>query len=431
MPLSPAPLDVAAFAALLDPLGPFEARPKLAVAVSGGADSLALVLLADGWARARGGDVLALIVDHGLRPESRDEAVLTGERLAARGITARVATLAGLARGPALAERARAARYAALAQMCAAEGRVHLLLGHHAGDQAETRAMRALSGSGPDGLAAMPAVTETAQVRLLRPLLAVPPGRLRATLRAAGLAWVEDPSNADPATLRARLRAARADPEGTGAATRAAVAVTAAAGRTRAWAERARAAALARRVRIFPEGYALLSPGPITPGALAALLRVIAGADWAPPPPQVARLAARPAAATLGGARLLPAGRLDPDAWLVVREAAAIGPPVAARTGALWDGRFRLATAPDPGEGWRVAALGDAAAGLRDASALPAAVLRGLPALWRNGTMVAVPLLRYPNLSWSEVCRMEFAPRSPAGGPPFAPPSPEAGARDE
>ncbi|HET9020133.1 MAG TPA: ATP-binding protein, partial [Acetobacteraceae bacterium] len=90
------PLDAAGFAVLLDPLGPFEPRSRLAVAVSGGADSLALALLADAWARGRGGEVRALIVDLGLRPGAAAEAALTRTRLATRGIGARVLTLTGL-----------------------------------------------------------------------------------------------------------------------------------------------------------------------------------------------------------------------------------------------------------------------------------------------------------------------------------------------
>ncbi|MGC8469235.1 MAG: ATP-binding protein [Acetobacteraceae bacterium] len=107
------------FAAAMAALGPFAPRPRLAAAVSGGADSLALALLAAGWAAARGGSVLALLVDHGLRPESAAEAAQTAARLAGRAITARILTLRGLTPGPALAERARAARYRALAEAAA------------------------------------------------------------------------------------------------------------------------------------------------------------------------------------------------------------------------------------------------------------------------------------------------------------------------
>ena len=209
------------FAAEMDRLGPFEPRPQLAVAVSGGADSVALVLLAADWAARRGGAVLALTVDHGLRAESAAEADTTLHRLAALGVPGRKLTIAHLAHGPALAERAREARYHALLDACAAEGLPHLLLGHHRGDQVETVMMRALGASTARGLAGMPALLETRFVRLLRPLLGIPPGRLRALLTARGIPWIEDPSNRDPAARRSRLRAIRADPTGEGEGTRA------------------------------------------------------------------------------------------------------------------------------------------------------------------------------------------------------------------
>jgi tRNA(Ile)-lysidine synthase len=420
------PLTPDEFAALLAPLGPFEPRVHLAVAVSGGADSTALALLADAWAQARGGAVLALIVDHGLRAESAAEAALTMARLAARGIAARVLTLRGLARGPALAARARAARYAALEAACRAAGVVHLLLGHHASDQAETLAMRAGAGSGPAGLAAMAALSEGAWVRRLRPLLGVPPVRLRATLRAAGMAWVEDPSNADPTTLRARLRAALDDADGTGPATAAALAAAAAQGALRAAEERVTAAVLARRVTLYPAGYAILTPGALPPAALAALLRLIGGRDWAPAPRQVARLAAAPAAATLGGARLLPAGRRCPGGWLVVREAAAVAPPVPAQPGAVWDGRFRLADDAEPPPGATLGALAGDSMGLPRPPRLPAAVLPGLPALRLHGAVVAVPHVLYPDAERCRRGRVSLAPGTPLAGAAFVPARPTA-----
>ena len=99
------------FAAEMDRLGPFEPRPLLAVAVSGGADSMALALLAQTWVSRRDGEVIALTVNHGLRTEASAEADLTLRRLAARGIQGHKLTVRELARGPALAERARDARY--------------------------------------------------------------------------------------------------------------------------------------------------------------------------------------------------------------------------------------------------------------------------------------------------------------------------------
>ena len=401
------------------PLGPFELAPKLAVAVSGGADSLVLALLADAWARGRAGDVFALIVDHALRPASAGEAAATLERLANCGIAARILTLTGLVHGPALAARARAARYAALSTACAEAGLVHLLLGHHAGDQAETLAMRMLAGSGPAGLACMPALSETAPVRLLRPLLTVPPGRLRATLAARGVAWVDDPSNADPAAQRARLRAARGDRDGGGPVTRAAAFAASLRGRARAAEEYALAALLARCVHVTPEGFALVSGGALPAAALAALLRVVAGADWSPSAAAVAALAAAPRAATLGGVRMLPAGRLLHGGWLIVREAAAMAPPMPAGAGAVWDGRFRLQIEGIPVAGAALGALGVDAAQFRSLCDLPSAVLRTLPAVRAHGGLLAVPHLGYRRTLLEADYRAVFSPGGALAPAPF------------
>ena len=134
----------------MDRLGPFGPGRHVAVAVSGGADSMALAVLAAGWGRP-----LALVVDHGLRQASAAEAEATLRRLHERGIPARLLMLHGLRPGPALQARARAARYGALTAACEEAGLVDLLLGHHGGDQAETIAMRRAAGSGPAGLAGM------------------------------------------------------------------------------------------------------------------------------------------------------------------------------------------------------------------------------------------------------------------------------------
>ena len=337
------------FDRLMLPLGPFEAAPHLAVAVSGGADSMALALLARDWARARGGRVTALVVDHGLRAGSAAEAGATLARLGALGIAAQGLALHGLARGPGLAARARAARHAALIAAARGLGVLHLLFGHHAGDQAETVAMRALSGSGAAGLAGMAALVETADLRLLRPLLTVPPGLLRAVLLAAGVAWVEDPSNDDPSALRARLRRARGDVAGRGL-TRAAVEAADARGQARARAELAAASQLAARVRLHPEGSLYWRPRGFPPPRWRPCCAGFPVWRTRRPRSQVAALAAcraPPRSPACGCSR--PAAR---PGWLLSREVAALAPPVPARPGAAWDGRFRLAASAKP-PGWR------------------------------------------------------------------------------
>ena len=137
------------------PLGPFEPSPRIAVAVSGGPDSLALCLLADRWARARRGTAFGLTVDHRLRPESGAEAAQVRRWLTARGIAHRTLRWPGARPVTGLQEQARAARLALLTGWCRRAGVLHLLLGHQREDQAETALQRLVRGSGIDGLAAM------------------------------------------------------------------------------------------------------------------------------------------------------------------------------------------------------------------------------------------------------------------------------------
>jgi tRNA(Ile)-lysidine synthase len=199
-------VEAAEFAAFMAPFEPFEAEPVLAVAVSGGRDSLALALLAQDWATARQGRVRALIVNHRLRPESGAEAAITVERLQRFGIAGEILDWTGEKPASRLQQIAREARYRLLLEACRRHGIPHLLVAHHADDQSETIAMRMARQSGPDGLAGMAALVEHRDARLLRPLLAVPRERLTATLQARGMGWIEDPSNADRRFERVRVR---------------------------------------------------------------------------------------------------------------------------------------------------------------------------------------------------------------------------------
>ena len=406
--MSEAPVSPDEFAALMAAVGPFGRERRVAVAVSGGADSMALALLLAGWGRPT-----AMIVDHGLRPESGAEAAWVAARLAELGIAARVLPLPDLARGPALAERARTARYAALAAACRDAGLADLLLAHHAQDQAETLLLRQGAGSGPAGLAGMAPVTHGEAVRLLRPLLAVAPARLRATLRRAGASWVEDPTNMDPATPRARFRAAfaRGDaapvPDLCQAAWRH--------GAARREQEASVAKELARQVSFLPGGIAAIAGPVISAAALSALVWTVSGARHPPGTAAVARLAGRLRPATLHGAAILRTS----GGWLVGREAAAQASAVPAQAGAVWDGRFRL-LAPPPRDG-TLGPLGDDAARLRRWSALPAALLRTIPAIRCSYGLFAVPSLAYPDPDACRAVPIAFCPPRPAAPAPFAP----------
>ena len=230
------PIDADAFEALMAPLGPFEPAPRVAVAISGGSDSLALCLLADRWARARGGTVFGLTVDHRLRPESGAEAAQVRRWLAARAISHRTLRWTGTRPVSRIQEEARAARLALLVGWCRQAHVLHLLLGHQQEDQAETALQRLVHGSGIDGLAAMAPVRLAIGTRRRRRASVAPsPFRcprdaLTATLALWDQPWIDDPTNRDTCHTRPRLAAALAQlgPEGLSAARLAKVAERAA-----------------------------------------------------------------------------------------------------------------------------------------------------------------------------------------------------------
>ena len=170
----------------------WKAAPALVLAVSGGPDSLALMWLAARWRRAltRGPRLIAVTVDHGLRPEAAREA--RDVKRLAHTLDVPHRTLRWIGAKP------KAAR---------ASGATHVLTAHTRDDQAETLLMRILRGSGIAGLAAMARETEREGVWLARPLLDVPKSRLVATLGRAKIAFADDPTNRDMSFTRPRLRA--------------------------------------------------------------------------------------------------------------------------------------------------------------------------------------------------------------------------------
>ncbi|WP_416899079.1 MAG: tRNA lysidine(34) synthetase TilS [Minwuia sp.] len=190
--------------------------PLLAVALSGGPDSTALLHLAIGWTERHAGSVAALTVDHGLRPESGDEARLVADRAAAAGAISHILRWTGPKPDSGIQDAARNARYALMLDWCREHGAAALLVGHHRDDQAATVLMRLQRGSGPDGLAAMRPATERDGVLLLRPLLETGKTTLLDWLAAQGHPFVEDPSNRLDRFERNRLDRllAAEDPDG-------------------------------------------------------------------------------------------------------------------------------------------------------------------------------------------------------------------------
>lgn len=185
------------------------AAPAVILAISGGADSTALLVLAARWRKRlrKGPQLVAVTVDHGLRPEAAREATAVKRLARSLDITHRTVRWKGEKPATGVQAKARMARYDLLVKEARRSGASHILTAHTRDDQAETVLFRLAHGSGLAGLGAMTRVTPLGGAWLVRPLLDVPKARLVATLAARKVAFASDPSNADVKYTRVRWRA--------------------------------------------------------------------------------------------------------------------------------------------------------------------------------------------------------------------------------
>lgn len=190
----------------------FPRSGRVILAVSGGADSTALLLLARQWQAGlpHGPQLVAATVDHGLRPGSRAEAAAAGALARRLGVAHELLAWSGAKPSTGIEAAARHARYRLLAELARQVDAAAIATAHTLDDQAETVLMRLAAGSGPAGLAGMRPHEVRHGVVVLRPFLGVRKRRLIATLARDGVGWAEDPMNADPQFARPRLRAAAA-----------------------------------------------------------------------------------------------------------------------------------------------------------------------------------------------------------------------------
>jgi tRNA(Ile)-lysidine synthase len=186
--------------------------PVIAVALSGGLDSMVLLRLAHAYAREHGLALSAFHVHHGLSPNADAWRAHCEHACADLGV-AFDARVVSVVKGKSGVEAAaRKQRYAALGEMCRAHGVGLLLTAHHLDDQAETVLLQLLRGSGPAGLSGMdaanraPTLLGDAHLVMARPLLQAARAALEAYAREQGVAWVEDESNSDPRYARNALR---------------------------------------------------------------------------------------------------------------------------------------------------------------------------------------------------------------------------------
>lgn len=378
---------------------------RLAIAVSGGPDSMALAWCVKGWGAEA---ILALIVDHGLRPESGEEARVVQQRLAALGIRAEILRWEHGEVASGVHKQARQARYALLAEACRRHGITDLLLAHHADDQAETVLMRFAKGSGIDGLGGMAPVTEINGLRLLRPFLSISKARLLATCETAKLSYVTDPSNAQTKYARGRLRRVMPLLEAEGFSRERLLDLAERAREASEALDHATGALLREAAQIDGTGTVRLSLAPLRQAPKAVALRTLAaclqavhvGASY---PPERRLLLPLYEALTVpfpprtlygccvtGTEKSLRFNR-EPAA---VTEIQSIAPGETI----LWDKRWRISLPASAESGLTVRALGlpshktldRLAPGLR--RGVPQGQVRAaLPALWRKGELAAIP----------------------------------------
>jgi tRNA(Ile)-lysidine synthase len=354
------------------------AARRVAVGVSGGADSMALCLLVDAWARRRGVAVTALTVDHGLRPEAAAEARQVGRWLAARGIDHAILSITAPRPSAGLQRVARGWRFSALDTWCRDHAATSVLLAHNAEDQAETLWMRVLADSGPDGLRAMTAETRVAGMAIARPLLPIAKSRLIATCHARGQSWIEDPSNRRSDFTRVRLRDLAPALRDTGLDPGTASRFSTSMGAARRVIDRHCADFIKRHGGVSVVGviwfdgvaFAALPP-PFADLLLSRVLQAVGGGALPPRRKRVARLreglcsGPEASAKTLAGCIIArrKAGRgVAPDAgrFMVFREPTACADPVLLTAGrrTRWDNRFEVISKTDTPV--RIGALGEA-----------------------------------------------------------------------
>ncbi len=371
---------------------------RLGVAVSGGSDSLALLHLLHDWGRV---GLVAVTVDHGLRPGSAGEAAHVADICARMGLPHETLEWRGWDGRGNLQDEARRTRYSLMADWARRQGIAEVALGHTRDDQAETFLMRLAREAGVDGLSGMATRIQRNGVTFCRPLLGVGRGELRDELTRRRIKWIDDPTNADEGYDRVRMRRALATLAELGLTAKAIAASAAHLQDARAALSEAARLFVLEKVRdgggdlIFDRALLNRQPAEIRRRLVAGALRWVASEEY---PPRREPLADLDKAildvrnATLHGCRVL----VSDMTVRITREHEAVAGTVGP-TDAPWDGRWTLAGPHAPG--LQVRALGEAVAlcpGWRE-TRLPRATLLASPAIWSGTTLVAAPLAGLTN----------------------------------
>ncbi|WP_373087453.1 tRNA lysidine(34) synthetase TilS [Sneathiella sp.] len=403
---------------------------RLAVAVSGGSDSMALVLLANDWAARRGVELYTITVDHGLRAGSALEAETVGRWLTVRGMHHDILRWAGPRPDTAIQRRAREARYDLMAEYCKDRDIHNLLLGHQMEDRLETLLMRLSKGSGLEGLTAIQPLSWRGALQLLRPLLEVRRQVLRDYLIANGQEWVEDPSNDNPVYTRTRVGALLEELQGLPGSSLETIALSAMRlNRASDALDQLTMARLSDFCEVSPFGFIRFSteavtgcPEEIALRFLARIFTDVAGTGQRIRLQALENLYDRVFRKDGEGPETLAGCQISRSrgSWLVCREPGRKGLPEQQVTDnrlLLWDGRYRVedmtpTAAPElplavrriGADGWRVLK----AEGLtKEERELPAKVRNNLPAVWSGEKLVAAPLFSC-NFAQSPIAKDRF-----------------------
>lgn len=338
------------------------AATHIAVAVSGGGDSMALVLLLKNWCAEKKFKLTALIVDHGLRKNSTAEAAQVGGWMTDLNIDHHILKWLGDKPATNIQDEARKMRYLLLGNWCADNDIKHLFLAHHQNDQAETFLIRLFRGSGIDGLSAMEKMApfpvkdfDKNYPFLCRPLLDVPKEKLTQFLNEQAQQWVEDPSNQDVKytriQIRELLRSSEIDGLDQGRLSQTAKRMR----RVRSLLEDLTESAEADYVNYSEFGFASVNKKFITElheeialRLLSKVIKTVSGGTYPPRHKKLEALYEKLSAEdfqgqTLAGSMIFKDGK---DEIILAREASAISKPVQVTNGEtlLWDNRFLINT---------------------------------------------------------------------------------------
>ena len=383
----------------------FARRPdRVAVAVSGGGDSMALLDLAIRAAAQQNQTVLAVTVDHGLRPEAADEARMVAAFCAERGVHHDTLQWDGQADGNLMAA-AREARYRLIAKWAQDHDCTHVILGHTQDDEAETFLMSLARGAAVNGLAGMDLSPVYGGVKWRRPLIGVSRAELREYLRRHNIKWVDDPSNDNDQYLRVRTRKLLPQLDGIGLNADQISSSVHAMKMARSALEHYTMKEADEHVTvsggdvILPRGFNHLMPVEIQRRLWISILQWIGGGQYAPRTSALSALDAAIADGrnhTLNGCAIIVKG----DEIRVTREPNAVR-DVTCATDQIWDRRWQFVGPHDPA--LTIAPVGEQGirtlTDWRDAD-LPRPTIISSPAVWHEKTLIAAPLAGF-NDNWT------------------------------